>query len=131
MRARMTSFKTRTILLTGMVVAGLLGNRSVNAVASSSGTFTLTGSLNTARRDHTATLLQNGEVLVAGGTDVNNNLTTALASAELYNPTTGKWTLTGSMSDARTAFTATLLANGEVLVAGGSNEVDCLDRAEL
>ena len=96
-----------------------------------SGTFTLTGSLNTARRDHTATLLQNGEVLVAGGTDVSNNLTTALASAELYNPTTGEWTSTDSMSDARTAFTATLLANGEVLVAGGSNEVDCLDSAEL
>jgi hypothetical protein len=96
-----------------------------------SGTFTLTGSLNIARRDHTATLLQNGEVLVAGGTDVDNNFTTALASAELYNPTTGKWTLTGSMSDARTAFTATLLTNGEVLVAGGSNEVDCLDSAEL
>ena len=68
---------------------------------------------------------------MAGGADINNNCTTALATAELYNPTTGKWTLTGSMSDARTAFTATLLTNGEVLVAGGSNETDCLASAEL
>ena len=121
---------TRTIALSVLFIAGLIGGSSVKVLAGT-GSFAFTGSLNTARRDHTATLLQNGEVLVAGGINFNNNLTTALASAELYNPTTGKWTLTGSMSDARTAFTATLLANGEVLVAGGSNEMDCLDSAEL
>ena len=54
--------------------------------------------MNIARGAFTATLLENGEVLVTGGGDVNNNL---LASAELYNPATGKWTLTGSMTTAR------------------------------
>jgi hypothetical protein len=52
-------------------------------------------------------------VLVAGG---------GIASAELYNPTSGTWTLTGSMSTDRQHQTATLLPNGEVLVAGGDNE---------
>src|SRR5215469_9021766 len=88
------------------LLIGTLLSLVVGAFAGSGGsvTFAFTGSLNTARRDHTATLLQNGEVLLARGINFNSNLTTALASAELYNPTTGKWTLTGSMSDARTAF---------------------------
>jgi hypothetical protein len=55
-------------------------------------------------------------VLVTGGLDVNLN---PLASAELYNPATGKWTLTGSMSEPREGFTATLLSSGEVLADGG------------
>jgi N-acetylneuraminic acid mutarotase len=94
-----------------------------------SGTFALTGSLNTARYNHTAALLQNGEVLVTGGVDVTGN---PIASAELFNPTTGKWTVTGSMSEAREAFTATLLQSGEVLVAGGFGYFgDCLAAAEL
>ena len=82
----------------------------------SSGTFSLTGSLNTPRVGHTATLLPTGEVLIAGGDSTNY-----LASAELYNPLTRTFTLTGSMKTARELFTATLLGNGEVLVAGGQN----------
>ncbi len=83
----------------------------------STGTFSLTGSLNTPRFGHTATLLPTGEVLIAGGA-ANASY---LASAELYNPSTGTFTPTGSMKTTRQFFTATLLSNGEVLVAGGEN----------
>ena len=81
------------------------------------GTFTGTGSLNTARDVHTATLLPNGQVLVNGG----YNSTGILASAELYDPGTGAWTATGSLNTAREYHTATLLPNGRVLVNGGDN----------
>ena len=74
-----------------------------------------TGSLNTGRDEHTATLLSNGRVLVAGGYGARGYL----ASAELYDPATGMWGATGSMAQARTNHTATLLPNGTVLVAGG------------
>ena len=80
-----------------------------------SGTWTATGSLATARDYHTATLLPNGKVLVAGGVDN----TDVLASAELYDPASGTWTATGSLATARYYHTATLLPNGKVLVAGG------------
>ena len=82
-----------------------------------SGTWTFTGSLNTARYLHTATLLPNGMVLVAGGFDSTSN---ASASAELYDPASGTWTVTGSLNTARARHTATLLPNGMVLVAGGN-----------
>ncbi len=78
--------------------------------------FVLTGSLNTARDYHTATLLNNGMVLMAGG---YNSSSGYLASAELYNPATGTFTLTGSLNTARYRHTATLLNNGMVLMAGG------------
>src|SRR5438094_570707 len=81
-----------------------------------SGTWTFTGSLNTARDLHSATLLTNGMVLVAAGADISGNPT---ASAELYNPATGSWSVTGSLNAARELHSATLLANGMVLVAGG------------
>jgi hypothetical protein len=66
----------------------------------------------------TATLLPNGEVLVVGGV---NEFGSCLSAAELYNPTTGRWTSTGSMSEARCYHSATLLSTGNVLVAGGSS----------
>src|SRR5882724_2372361 len=82
------------------------------------GIWTPTGLLNDARAGHTATLLNNGKVLVAGG---RNGV--YLASAELYDPATGTWTATGLQSDARYGHTATLLDNGKVFVAGGHNGV--------
>jgi hypothetical protein len=77
-----------------------------------------TGDLVTARHLHTATLLPNGQVLVADGLGNDGN---AIASAELYDPATGVWTATGSTATARHVPTATLLPNGQVLVAGGYN----------
>src|SRR5690348_1917717 len=64
---------------------------------------------------HTASILTNGKVLVAGGYDV----VVYLNDAELYDPSTGVWTITGSMNYARFVHTASLLANDKVLVAGG------------
>ena len=80
-----------------------------------------TGSMIFARTAHTATLLLDGHVLIAGGTGA----TPFLASAELYDPTSQMFTATGSMTIARSAHSATLLANstlpnyGKVLMAGG------------
>jgi hypothetical protein len=77
--------------------------------------FVLTGSMSNARQEHTATLLNNGNVLVAGG----RNSGTPLASAELYDTATGSFIVTGSLASVRYAHTATLLNNGHVLIAGG------------
>src|SRR3954451_20756291 len=88
-------------------------------VVSQPGTWTATGSMGTARWAHTATLLPNGTVLVAGGDSAPNNI---IASAELYNPSTGNWTATGSMTTPREDHTATLLPEGRVLVVGGRAE---------
>ena len=82
------------------------------------GTFSPTGSLNTARGYHTATLLNNGKVLIAGGVDSTNSVS---ASAELYDPAAGTFSTTGSLNAAREYHTATLLNNGKVLIAGGFN----------
>jgi hypothetical protein len=90
------------------------------------------GSLHDGRAQHTATLLVNGKVLVAGGESFEDYYTTgefhALKTAELYDPATGKWTYTGSLNDARSNHTATLLPNGQVLVAGGFNNFNMLEK---
>ena len=82
-----------------------------------------------ARYEHTATLLPNGKVLIAGGSS-----SLALASAEVYDPGTGTFAATGSMTVARESHTATLLADGTVLIAGGVSGgvyTDALASAEL
>ena len=80
------------------------------------GSWTATGAMPVARDSHTATLLPNGKVLIAGGENFSDG---AFASALLYDPATGTWAATGTMPRAFRRHTATLLSNGKVLVAGG------------
>ena len=107
-----------------MLIAGGVDNfgnvlSSAELFDPATGTFTLTaGNLNTARLSHTATLLPNGMVLIAGGAGQSYGVS-ALSSAELYDPNAGTFSNTGSMLTTRSLFTATLLNNGKVLVAGG------------
>ena len=104
------------------VAAPLIGEvlAAQPASAQVAGAFVATGSLATARSHATATRLTTGptagDVLVTGGQDATGN---PLGSAELYNPATGFWAPTAPMPVAVTDATATLLGNGEVLVAGG------------
>lgn len=95
------------------------------------GTWTPTGSLAQARRGHTATLLPSGKVLVTGGNPPTSSTPINLTSAELYDPVTGTWTSTGSLSVGRSWHTATLLPNGKVLVTGGFGNSNYVATTEL
>ena len=75
------------------------------------------------RTGHTATLLPDGTVLVAGGQPCGKD-DAYLATAERYDPATGAWSAAGSMADPREGHTAALLSDGTVLVAGGRNLSD-------
>jgi len=79
------------------------------------------------RSSHSATLLLDGRVLVAGGFV---DFSFSSDSAELYDPITGVWTQAGKMRVARSAHTATLQPDGRVLVAGGLDGLD-LSQAEI
>lgn len=86
------------------------------------GQWTLTGAPSRLRLLATATLLPSGKVLLAGGVtiDVVNQTPIAEATAELYDPSSGQWSATGTMAAARWAQAATLLPSGKVLVSGGA-----------
>jgi hypothetical protein len=84
--------------------------------------------LNVARKAHTATLLPNGKVLLAGGYGTS----LALSTTELYDPAAGTWTPSGKLAAVRQAHTSTLLLNGKVLAAGGAGSTGVpLSSAEL
>ena len=72
------------------------------------------------RSGHSVTLLSNGKVLVAGGSDGKESL----SDAEVFDPQTGAFTRIGKMYSARVAHTATELADGKILLAGGSAKRD-------
>jgi hypothetical protein len=97
------------------------------------GAFVPTGSMSVGRYGHTATALPGGDVLIAGGERIDEDgFDIALSSAEIYNPGTGRFHPTGSMRVARKHHTATLLRDGQVLLAGGEdNNGHALESAEL
>jgi len=99
----------------------LLGLAGLASMMMAQGTFTATGSMTTARAGHTATLLLDGTVLIAGGLGNPNAPTgmAVLASAELYDPLNGTFAATGAMTSPRYMHQATLLADGRVLIVGG------------
>src|ERR1051326_2704659 len=83
------------------------------------GELSVTGSTVVRRFSHTATLMANGKVLVAGGMERNG---VWLDSAEIYDPATGRFTETATMHQERAGAAAILLENGKVLVSGRSEE---------
>jgi hypothetical protein len=85
------------------------------------GSFSATGSMGTPRAQHTATSLNNGTVLVAGGFSFFPP--GSFSSAEVFDPTTNKFTPTGPMGAPRFLHTATRLDNGLVLVTGGQSSI--------
>ncbi len=128
---------TATILPNGtvLVAGGSSSNSGSDILATAelydpaTGTFSSTGSMGTTRIYHTATLLPNGKVLVAGGHGAVGGSDIYRATAELYDPATGTFSPTGSMGTARYHHTATLLPNGKVLVASGYDGVSGVFRA--
>jgi PKD repeat protein/N-acetylneuraminic acid mutarotase len=119
-------YPTSTLLANGnvLVAGGWFGyvdnflNGASQLYDKATGTWIATGSLLQGRAQHTATLLPNGKVLVTGGF-ITDHTQGSTATAELYDPQTGTWTATGSMTTARALHSATLLPNGMVLVVGG------------
>ena len=123
----------QTITATDTASASVTGTSSpIHVLAAASG-FTPTGSMLHTRESHTATILNDGTVLVAGGMHWalavggcpifgRNCLTlTALDSAEIYDPAAGTFQATGGMSARRVFHTATALADGRVLITGGDD----------
>ena len=123
------SGQTSTLLPNGLmlIAGGTTDGSTALATAElynpADGSFTLTGTLNQARRNHRAFLLDSGKVLLLGGT--------GLSSAELYDPATGAFTVTGAMASVRDSATASRLPDGRILVAGGSNGSSRLATAEI
>ena len=115
------------MLLTLALVAAavVVGGRALRGEARPPG-WAVTGTMIDARTNPTATLLDDGLVLVAGNTG-----NPALAAAELYDPRTRTWVATGVMRNARSFPTATLLVGGKVLMAGGALDGQGLATAEL
>ncbi|MBK7857614.1 MAG: kelch-like protein [Archangiaceae bacterium] len=118
---------TATLLKDGRVlVAGgrenLAEHTSCELFNAKKNGWAATAKLATGRSGHTATLLDDGRVLVVGGVAHEQDRFVALASCELYDPKTGRWSAAAPMHDARNVHTATKLTDGRVLVAGGVRE---------
>ena len=104
------------IILTATTIDGTPPATTSAAITITAHGFTATGSMVAGRSEHTATLLNDGRVLVAGGIGSNKSV---LGTAELYDPTNGTFTSAGSMANPRRSQTATLLGNDKVLLTGG------------
>jgi hypothetical protein len=128
---------TATLLADGKVlIAG--GDDGTTSLSRSelydpvSGEFAETGVMNIPRDNCTATRLANGKVLIAGGYQLLPDFSGSVQdTAEIYDPSTGSFSLTGSMNSARESHAATLLPDGRVLITGGDDSQTVFDTAEL
>ncbi|MFD6974757.1 Kelch repeat-containing protein [Streptomyces sp. NPDC059949] len=110
------------VLLAGGADARLTATAEAALFTPATGTWSPTAPLRTARRMHTTTVLADGRVLVSGGYSGPPAFPVRpLATAEVYDPVTGHWTDTAPMGQPRCAHSATVLADGRVLVVGGSD----------
>jgi hypothetical protein len=114
-----TALPSGKVLVAGGYLQGSLAFPPPEVYDPATNRWSQTPRLHYNRPGHTATVLANGLVLVAGGDDGPQGGTGATATAELYDPATNRWSLTGSMAVARGGHTATLLKDGTVLVVGG------------
>jgi len=89
-----------------------------------------TSSMQYPRWSHTATLLPDGRVLICGGREGSKYDSPVLKECEIYDPKTGKFTLTDSMSVPRRSHTATLLKDGRVLICGGGSGTATFDGSD-
>jgi hypothetical protein len=112
-----------TVLVAGGAASGIDPVASAELYNPQIGAWSATESMTAARINHTATLLPDGRVLVTGGGGSEDESAcqchAPLGSAEAYDPATGTWSATASMTADRTGHTATLLPDGRVLVASG------------
>ena len=118
---------TASLLTDGQVLVTGGMDASAELYDPATGRFSFTGSMSTEHEYGTATRLEDGHVLVAGGDDLSG----LLATAEIYDPATGKFSPTGSMASPREFDTATLLPDGRVLILGGIGNGGYLASAEL
>lgn len=111
-----------------IVVAAMCPDAAALALPPEAGYIVPVGHLIVPRFDHSATLLPDGKVLIAGGLERNHVIT---GTAELYDPGRGGFVRAGPMGSPRYGHTATLLPDGRVLIAGGSDGPHALASAEL
>lgn len=121
----------RVLVVGGRGVDGLTALSSVELFEPRTQRWRSGAPMSTGRSQHTATLLEDGRVLVTGGLAEASSSDSApsdsarfvaLASAEIYDPKMNRWAQTAPMAEARNGHTATLLADGSVLVVGGARE---------
>lgn len=122
---------TGNVLVVGGVDSTGASTLKTETYNPSTGKWTLSGNLNNSRVDFGMAMLSSGNVLISGGTKVTLTTNTVLSSAESYNPSTGVWTKTGSLKNARTGHTSTRLNSGLVLDASGSGSTQDLTSAEV
>jgi trimeric autotransporter adhesin len=117
--------QTSTLLASGKVLIAGGQDQTGNSVANAfiydpaTNAWSAAASMSTARTFHTATLLSNGKVLVLGGLSFANFGETFLSSAETYDPSGNSWSSAPDLSETREGHTATPVAGGQILVAGG------------
>lgn len=111
----------RVLIAGGMVENGVFLN-SAELYDPAKGTFTSTGNMQSRRVGHSATLLPNGKVLITGGLAgrMAEGGPGIVATSEIYDPATGRFTAGPEMNEKRSGHAAVLLRNGKVLVVGGS-----------